>query len=175
MNKKSGKDEKIHIGRIAGVFGLKGELKLFHCSGERERISGIKELFLRSGADERRAEVESLRYSGKIPIVKLAGTDDRNAAERLVGFDVFALSDSLSPLQDGQYYVTDLIGLRVEDEQRGDVGRVIGVIDNPAHDILRVANEKGEWLLPLVDVFVSGIDTESGRIGVNVPNGLIED
>jgi 16S rRNA processing protein RimM len=166
-------DEKIHIGRVSGAFGVKGEVKLFHYSGEGERIAGIGELFLHSEAGEKRVTVESLRFNGRTPIVKFGGVDDRNAAEALIGSEVFAEVGSLAPLEDEQFYVTDLVGLRVEDEQMGYLGDVVEVIDNPAHDILRVSGARGEWLLPMVDVFVLDIDTEAGRISVRTPEGII--
>ncbi|MDR0357620.1 MAG: ribosome maturation factor RimM [Clostridiales Family XIII bacterium] len=164
---------KINIGKISGVFGVKGELKLFHYSGERERIAGMKELFLHSDEGMRRMEVESLRYSGKTPILKLAGTDDRNAAESYIGAEVFVLFDRLVPPEEGRYYVADLIGLRVEDERGEYLGDAAEIIDNPAHDILRVTSADGDWMLPMVDVFVLSVDTEAGRIEVRVPDGLI--
>jgi 16S rRNA processing protein RimM len=166
-------NEKIHIGKISGASGLKGELKLFHYSGERERIAGIGELFLRSNTEMRRVEVESMRVQGRTPILKFAGIDDRNAAESLIGAEVFAESESLVPLEDDQFYVTELVGLRVEDERLGYLGDVAEVIDNPAHDILRISGANGEWLLPMIDVFVLNVDTENGRISVRAPEGLI--
>jgi 16S rRNA processing protein RimM len=165
-------NEKIHIGKISGASGLKGEIKLFHYSGESERIAGIGELFLQLNADMRRVEVESLRIQGRTPILKFVGIDDRNAAESLIGAEVFAASESLAPLEDGQFYVTELVGLSVEDERMGYLGDVAEVIDNPAHDILRISGANGEWLLPMIDVFILNIDTEHRRISVRVPEGL---
>ncbi|MDR0596655.1 MAG: ribosome maturation factor RimM [Clostridiales Family XIII bacterium] len=198
----------IRIGKISGASGLRGEIKLFHDSGERERIAGIEELFLsrpicggtpkRGGEAERsferlagglsgarraadgggpyRVEVLSMRYTGKTPILRVRGVETREAAESLIGALVYARKGSLAPLDEGSYFVEDLAGLEVVDEGGGRVGEVAGIIDNPAHDILRIAPGAGgeEILLPMVDEFVLSVAPGDGRIVVRLPDGIGE-
>ena len=173
----------IAIGRVSGAHGIKGEIKLFHDSGDPERISGIKELRLRApGASEDRVfAVVSMRYRGKTPVLSLSGVGERSTAEALTGCEVLVTPDQLSPLSPDEYLVGELIGMTVYDCGR-ELGQVAGILDNPAHDILRVGakagtghgNEAGtgEILIPLVDVFIESIDEAARRIDVKLPEGM---
>jgi 16S rRNA processing protein RimM len=186
--------DRIKIGKISAASGLRGEVKLFHDSGEHERLAGIGELFLRAkkdsannavGAQGQSPEQEqvteqykviNLRFQGKIPILTLEGVTTRSEAEALIGAEVYADKDSLAPLEEDSYYVSDLIGLSVADTVRGDIGKVAGILDNPAHDILRIKPREGsEILLPLIEEFIISIDIDSRLIKVKVPDGLIEE
>jgi len=166
--------ELIKIGRISGAQGLKGEVKLFHDSGDRERIAGLREIHIKtSEAEDKLFTVLGIRYHKIIPILSLEGVDSRSTAESLIGADVYVDSNMLAPLGDGEYMVSDLIGLNVYDDGML-IGAVTEVLDNPAHDILKVNSNdgRGEILIPLVDVFVSKINIESRSIDVNLPEGL---
>ncbi|MDR1292878.1 MAG: ribosome maturation factor RimM [Clostridiales Family XIII bacterium] len=175
--------DKILIGKIFGAAGVKGEIKLFHYSGERERIAGIRELFFHQDgvggeagkeAGFIRKKVLSMRYAGKTPILLVEGVHTRDEAESLCGAEVYAETDALAPLGDGGYYVDELTGFAVADESGERIGVVSGVLDNPAHDILRISPGRGggELLLPMVDVFVLAVDTARREIRVRLPDGL---
>jgi 16S rRNA processing protein RimM len=175
--------EKILIGKIFGAAGIKGEIKLFHNSGERERIAGIGELFfLREGAEGRgvaeggfiRRKVLSMRYAGKTPVLLVEGIHTRDEAESLSGMEVYAEKGALAPLGDGGYYVDEITGFAVTDEGGARIGEVVGILDNPAHDILRISPDHGggELLLPMVDVFVLAVDTAGGKVTVRLPDGI---
>ena len=171
MNNSS---ELIKIGRIFGVQGLKGEVRFFHDSGDRERIAGLKEVQIEPpGGKSTRFIVTAIRYRGKTPVFSLEGVTDRSTAESLVGSDVYAYSDMLAPLATGEYLQSDLIGLNVY-ESKSLIGVVTGLLDNPAHDILLVKGDedRGEIMIPLVDVFIRKIDVGAGIIEVNLPEGL---
>jgi 16S rRNA processing protein RimM len=175
--------EKILIGQIFGAAGVKGEIKLFHYSGERERNAGIEELFFLNKESENQGEGESgftrvkvlsMRYAGKTPVLLVEGIHTRDEAERLSGTDVYAEKDALAPLGDGGYYVEELTGFAVVDESGAGIGEVSGILDNPAHDILRISPARGggELLLPMVDVFVLSVDTAGRVITVRLPDGM---
>jgi 16S rRNA processing protein RimM len=172
----------IKIGKISGASGIRGEIKLFHDSGERERIAGIDELFLSrngrgaEGGVPQRVKILSMRYAGKTPILSVRGIETREGAESLIGAVVYVRKDALAPLDEDSYYVEDLAGLAVVDEGGGLIGEVAGTIDNPAHDILRIVPDGGdeEILLPMVDEFVLSASIGEGRIVVRLPDGIAE-
>jgi 16S rRNA processing protein RimM len=174
--------DRIKIGKISAASGLHGEVKLFHDSGEHERLAGIEELFLSvkrgesAGQNLKSIKVLKLRFQGKIPILTLEGITTRSEAEAIIGAEVYADRESLAPLDEDSYYVSDLIGLNVADKTHGDLGKVTGILDNPAHDILRIGDEFGkEILLPLIDEFIISVDTEAALIKVKIPKGLTEE
>jgi 16S rRNA processing protein RimM len=171
--------DKIRIGKISGASGVKGEIKLFHYSGERERIAGVEELFFSTGAESAgnlvRRKVLAMKYRGKTPVLLVEGVETRADAERLTNTDVYADKDALRPLDEGSYYVEALAGCAVVDERGERIGEAAGVLDNPAHDILRVTLPGGaELLLPMIDRFVLTVDTDARVVTVKPPDGLVD-
>lgn len=169
------KDIAVRIGAISGAHGVKGEIKLFHDSGEPDRLKGLKELIIRKAETdtEKVYGIQGFRMQGRIPVFKLSGIDDRAGAEALRGSDVFVCFSQLPPLDEGQYYVSDLIGMDVADSAGFPIGTVKDILPNPAHDILEIALPGGEWImLPMADSFVLSIDTDSRRLTVSLPEGL---
>ncbi|MDR1068493.1 MAG: ribosome maturation factor RimM [Clostridiales Family XIII bacterium] len=178
-------DELIEIGKISGAAGIRGELKLYHYSGERERLAGVGELFLESpGGDPQPCAVVSVRYAGKTPILKLGEVTDRSAAEALRGRRVFAREGDLAPLDADSYYVKDLIGASVCDASGNALGTVSDIIDNPAHDLLVIEsaaeteNITRKFMLPFVDVFILAVERNVEgfpvKITASLPDGLTE-
>jgi 16S rRNA processing protein RimM len=173
-------DEFIEIGKVSGAAGVKGEIKLYHYSGERERLAGIRELFFKSENGMEAYPVDSIRYAGngKTPIIKSARVTDRNAAEALIGRPAFVRADDLTPLDADSYYTRDFTGVEVCSADGALVGTVKEIVDNPAHDILLVEHEGGSFMLPLVDVFIlsieSGSDGRPVRIVAELPAGIEE-
>jgi 16S rRNA processing protein RimM len=165
---------RIKIGKISGASGVKGEMKLFHYSVERERIAGIGELFfLTDAGGPVRRKVLSMRYRGKTPLLLVEGVGTRTAAEALTGAEVYADKDALRPLDADSYYVEALTGCAVVDEDGVRIGEVVGVLDNPAHDILRIVSPDGaELLLPMIDRFILSVNTEEKLVTVNPADGL---
>ena len=165
---------KIEIGKISAAFGIKGELKLLHYSGEHERIENLEELFLVINEKETIYPISSIRISSKGPIIKLVGVDDRNAAELLVNAQVFVDEDSLAPLDDDSYYINDIIGLKVVSREGNTIGEVSDFIDNPANPVIQIEATDGEndFLLPFVDNFVIDIDLEKREMKIVIPDNL---
>jgi 16S rRNA processing protein RimM len=175
-------EELIEIGKVSGAVGIRGEIKVYHYSGERERLAGVMEFFLETDGDPKPFGVKSMRYNGRSPVLALDGIEDRNSAEALRGRKVFVRPGDLPPPGEDEFYVRDLIGALVEDSEGHMLGRVTEIIDNPAHDILVVSPEGGEqkknFMLPFVDVFILSVEHgEKGvpaRISVKLPEGLLE-
>lgn len=159
--------EKIKIGRVSGAQGLRGEIKIYHDSGDEAAIRRITSLFL---FDESYT-IENLRMHKRTPIIKLEGIEDRGAAEALIGAEVYALLGESRPTGEGEWLVSELVGLEVRFLVGEERGEVAGIISNPAHDILEIKTSSGTRLLPLIDIFVLEIDPESGYILVSPPSG----
>jgi len=130
-----------------------------------------------SGPEGRRYHVIAARRSGGCAVFSLEGVDSAEAAKELVGARVFVPPGDLPPLEEGEYFVSDLIGCVVETAGAGRVGAVAEVIQGPAHDWLAIRRdgEGGEVLLPLVSEFVREVDTPGRRIVVTPPEGWLDE
>ena len=169
--------KKIRIGRISGAQGLRGEVKLFHDSGDENALKRLTSLFLRRGEEETPFRIEWYRMQKRTPVFKLEGVDGRDAAEALVGCAAYSLEEESRPIGDGAWFVDDIVGLeaRIADGDGGcaAVGKVMGMIDNPAHDILEIGVGGAVRLLPFVDAFVPEVRPDAGYILVTPPKGWL--
>ena len=170
--------KKIKIGSVSGAQGLRGEVKLFHDSGDEGALDRLTALFLRGEGEETAFRVEWHRMRKRTPIFKLEGIDSRDAAEALVGREAYTLEEESRPDAEGAWFVTDLVGLEARAYGEGGglaaAGKVTGVIDNPAHDILKIDIGGDIRLLPFVDVFVPEARPEDGYIVISPPNGWLD-
>ena len=163
--------EKIKIGKIVNTVGLKGEVKVYNYSDSIEIYETIESIYV----EDRLTVIENVRAQKNMVILKLEGADDRNAAEALRGKELYITEDDLPELPEGQYYVRDLIGMSVTEEDGNLLGHVTDVLQNTAQDIFEVESENGKKLLiPKVDQFVLDIDAEKREITVRLIEGMLD-
>ncbi|MDH5511794.1 MAG: ribosome maturation factor RimM, partial [Gammaproteobacteria bacterium] len=113
MSNPSRPDGLVHFGRITGLFGVQGWVKVFSHARPRDAIVEFSPWLVKTGEDWREVEIEDGRAQGKGVVVKLAGVDDRDQASRLIGADIAIRFSQLPPLPKGEYYWAQLVGLEV--------------------------------------------------------------
>ena len=154
----SGGERRIALAAVAGAHGVKGELRLKLFSDSVESLARQKKLYV--GGAERR--LLGIRESGKTAVARFDGVADRSAAEALRGWLVEVERSALPPLEDGEYYHAELIGLPCVDAQGQSWGSVVSVENYGAGDLLEVEAVDGKRsLIP----FKPGIaDLVDGKI-----------
>ena len=158
-------------GRVAGVFGLRGELKVAPSRiGEDALRAGLEvRARLRDGA-ERTLQIRSLRRHQGRPLVAFDGIDDANAAEPLVGATL-TIDRAVVDLASDEYFDDDLVGCALVDAAGATLGHVTAVEHYPAQDVLLLENAA---IVPLVRAFVKNVDVRAKRILVDLPSGLLD-
>jgi len=165
------KMDKIKIGQVVNVVGLKGEVKVYHYTDYKERFEELSKIYL----DQTLYQIAGVRYMKDMVILKLSGINDRTAAENLKGKEVLIGKEDIRVLPEDTYYIFDLIGLKVVDENGGNIGTLCDVIQNSAQDLYEIEQEnKNKFLLPAVEEFVLKIDMNSRTMTVRLIEGLIE-
>ena len=173
----SGKD-LVTIGKIVGCHGIGGELRLLPLTDYPERFRSMKtlDLYRKNGKFQGTFTVEAIRdHRGKgLLLVRLAGVTDPEDAEALRDCLVRIPSDERVKLPQGAYWIDDLLGLEVVEEETGRIlGIVSDVIETGSNDVYLVRTPDGaEKALPAVREVVLEVDTEAGRIKVRLPEGL---
>ena len=153
-----GGERRIALAAIAGAHGVKGELRLKLFSDGIESLSRYKDLYV--GGAKRR--LLAIRDSGKTAVARFEGVADRSAAEELRGAVVEIDRSALPPLEEGEYYHADLIGLAAVDSAGNSIGKVTSVENYGAGDLLEVETLAGKRsLIPFRDGIA---DLEDGRI-----------
>jgi 16S rRNA processing protein RimM len=161
----------VAIGRVVKPQGRKGEVLTESLSDLPERFPRLRRAYLAGpGGTAREVEVSSCwPHKGRF-VLKLAGVDSIDEAERLRGTDVRIPEEDLLPLPEGSYYHHQLRGLRVEDEAGTGVGTVADILKTGAGaDVLVVKGPSGETLLPLASHFVKRVDLAAGLLVAAIP------
>lgn len=155
------------LGRIAGVFGVKGWVKVFSYTEPREAILDYENWLLKRGDAWQEITVEEGKRHGSSVIAKLANVGDRDAAAKLVDFDIVVPREELPDTEEREYYWTDLEGLQVVHRNGRSLGRVAYVMATGANDVLVVEGDR-ECLIPFVmDRFILDVDLARGVISVD--------
>ena len=157
----------ILLGRVTGLYGVKGWIKVHSHTHPRENIVNFVRWTLRRGDEHTPMDVEHGRLQGRTVVAKLQGIDDRDRARRLIGAEIVIERGDLPPCEPGEYYWADLEGLAVRTAAGDDLGRIDYLISTGAHDILVVAGER-QRLIPFVKQrIVREIDLKRGLIVVD--------
>lgn len=196
-------NEKILLGEIVGPIGIKGEVKVYSFGDKPSDLSKYDSVIIGTYSEKSQKEktdelnkesidlssekpsnalnkarsytVEKARIKGNVAVVKLMGVDDRNAAEELRGAAVYVTGEDLEELPEGTYYVKDLEGLKViDDDTDEEVGILTEVIQNGAQDIYRIIenNSPKEILVPAVREFIRSVDIEAGVVRIRFIQGM---
>lgn len=162
--------EKILMGKVVNVVGLKGELKIYSYTDRNERFEELDQIWL----DNEIRTIQNVRYQNKVVILKLEGINDRNQAEAQRNKNVYIEEADLQELPEDTYYVRDLIGMEVLTEE-GKLGVISDVVQNTAQDLYEVKTEEGKKILiPVVKEFVLEVNMNDKIVKVKLPEGLLD-
>jgi 16S rRNA processing protein RimM len=162
-------DAKLLLGKIVGVFGVEGWVKIESYAEPRTRIFTYRPWFVTGPAGGERAfDGADGRVQGKGVIAKLPGVADRDAAAALLGAEIRILRSALPKAKRGEFYWVDLEGLTVSNLEGVVLGRVSHLFATGANDVLVVRDGERERLVPYVKgQFVHDVDLDGGRIVVD--------
>lgn len=153
------------LGRISGLFGVQGWVKVFSETEPQEAILSYSPWFL--GADAEPRQVMDARRHGKVLVARLAGCDNRDEAAAFVGRSIAIRRQQLPALSDDEFYWADLEGLAVENLDGVALGTVDHLFATPGNDVLVVTGER-ERLIPFLwDDVVKEVDLAAGRMRVD--------
>ena len=161
---------RVLLGRIVGVYGVRGEVKIESFTEPRLRIFDYQPWLLERdpGVVE---EVRGARgrAQGKGVIAALAGIGDRDRAASLIGANIFIARSALPPAAEGEVYQSDLEGLEVVNLAGVSLGRVSHLFETGANPVLVSRREDGrEHLIPYVpEMYVQSVDLDGKRIVVD--------
>lgn len=153
------------MGRIVGPFGVHGWLKVKPYTEAPDGLGAFAAWYVRTAQGSREIALEDFEVHSKGPVAKLAGCDDRDAAERLRGAEVAVERAALGEAQEGSLYWVDLVGLEVVDEGGERIGKVESLFEAGDASVMVVQGEK-ERLIPFIADYVKDVDRKAGRITV---------
>lgn len=171
-------DKYVLLGEFGRAQGVRGEVRIKSYTDDPLAIARYAPLGDEAG--KRQFKILSARaHQGDMIVARVEGVNDRAAAEALTRIKIFAPREALDQeqLAEGEFMQSDLVGLAVRDAQAREIGRVVGIENYGAGDLLAISisGKKEPALLPFADAFVPTIDIENGVMIIDPPEGWDEE
>ena len=158
----------IIIGKIVGVHGIRGWLKILSFTRPRQNIFDYGPWLVKQSEEWQEIQLLEGKPQGKGLVASLEGITDRDEAMALVSSEIAIDRDQLPEPKEGEFYWHDLINMQVINQQNEVLGVVKELLETGANDVLVVEADKQRYLIPYVqDVYIKDVDTEQGVIQVD--------
>ena len=165
------------LGEILRPHGVRGEVRLRILTDHPERIAELEQVFLGDDADADEVtihHVQQMRMQNEYGLLKLKGIDDRDEADTLRGLFVMVDLENAIPLEEGEFYLYQLIGLKVNTHDGQELGTITDVLETGANDVYVVDSPQyGEVLIPVTDETILETNVNAGFVRVKLPDGLL--
>ena len=164
------------VGVIANTHGVRGEVKVFPTTDAPERFKKLKTVILDAKREKITLEIQEAKFFKNLVILKFKGIDNINDIEKYKGYDLLVTRENATPLNEGEYYIADLIDMVVVDEDGKELGAMFDVLQTGANDVfvVKLNDSDKELLLPNIPECVLNVDTEKQKITVHVMDGLMD-
>lgn len=168
-------EDLLQVGIITSTHGVRGEVKVYPTTDDPRRFRRLKEVFLDTGREKLNLEIEGVKFFKQFVILKFKGLDNINDIEKYRQKSLYVTRKNAVRLQRDEYFIADLIGLKVQDEDGTELGTVKDVIETGANDVYEVEMADGRsLLLPAIKQCILNVDVENGMMQVHVLEGLLD-
>ena len=165
----------MQVGIITSTHGVRGEVKVYPTTDDPRRFRRLKEVVLDTGKEKMNLEIEGVKFFKQFVILKFKGLDNINNIEKYRQKSLYVTRKNAVRLQRDEYFIADLIGLKVQDEDGKELGTVKDVIETGANDVYEVEMADGKsLLLPAIKQCILNVDVENGTMQVHVLEGLLD-
>lgn len=167
-------EDLLQVGIITKTHGLRGEVKVFPTTDDARRFKKLKEVILDTGREKITLEIEGVRFLKNLVILKFKGIDNINDIERNTGKSLYVTRENAVKLGKDEYFIADLIGIDVFDEEGRRLGVLKDVIETGANDVYSIELENSqELLLPAIKQCILDVDIDNKKMKVHVLDGLL--
>lgn len=168
-------EEFFQIGIITSTHGVRGEVKVFPTTDDARRFKRLKDLIVDTGKEQVTLEIEGVKFFKQFVILKFRGIDTINDVEKYRKSTLLVPRKNAVRLNRDEYFVADLMGLKVRDEDGSEIGVLRDVMETGANDVYIIdLNDGRELLLPAIKQCVLEVDVEEGFIRIHILEGLLD-
>lgn len=154
------------MGRVVAPYAIKGWIKLQTFTEHLDGLLDYPVWHLGRNGNWQEYRLLDGKVHGQTLLASLEGVNDRDASEALQGMEVAVLREEMPKADEDEYYWDELIGLEVVNIQGEPLGRVMGLLETGAHDVLQVQGERMR-LIPFVEAYIQSVDVAGGKIVVD--------
>ena len=179
MKPESTEKPTFPFGKVVGFHGLKGEVKVRPSTNNPELLFEVDRLQTKETKyyEALDLQIVSLEFDKKMFYLTFEGFEDRTAVEHLMGAELFAWEDQILELQEEEFWIKDLVGMKVTNEQNDEIGEVVDIVygGNDLLEVRRPQDPPGKTILiPFVKTIVPVVDTAARKIVIAEIDGLLE-
>ncbi|MCR5355913.1 MAG: ribosome maturation factor RimM [Lachnospiraceae bacterium] len=166
-------EDKLQVGILSSTHGVHGEMKVFPTTDDAKRFKKLKNVLLDSGSGFIDLTIEGVKFFKQFVIVKFKDYDSINDIEKYKGRSIYVTRENAVKLSADEYFIADLIGMEVVDEEGGRIGELKDVMETGANDVYVIKRDEGdELLLPAIKQCILSVDTADNVMKVHVLKGL---
>ncbi|MCI6534462.1 ribosome maturation factor RimM [Blautia obeum] len=167
-------EQLLQVGVITQTHGVRGEVKVFPTTDDAARFKKLKHVMLDTGKETLPLEIESVKFFKQFVILKFKGFDNINDIERYKRCPLLVERENAVPLEEGEYFIADMIGMKVITDEGENFGILKDVMETGANDVYVIEHpSEGEVLVPAIKECILDVDIENRQMKIHVMNGLI--
>ncbi len=167
-------EDFLKVGVISSTHGIRGEVKVFPTTDDKERFLDLDSVILDTGRERMVLKIEGVKFFKQFAILKFQGIDNINDIEKYKGRSLWISREQAVPLEEDEYYIADLIGMEVFLEDGSYFGQMKDVIETGANDVYVVESTQGqEVLLPAIRECILEVDVAKNRMTIHLMKGLL--
>ena len=168
-------EELLQVGAITSTHGVRGEVKVFPTTDDVKRFSKLKEVELETPTGTTKLHIKGVKYFKQFAILKFEEYDSLNDVECIKGCKLFVTRKNAVKLQKGEYFIADLIGMKVVDPDMQVEGELTDVMQTGANDVYDITLDDGRsFLLPAIADCIKKVDMSERVITIHILEGLLD-
>lgn len=169
-------EDMLKVGIITSTHGVKGEVKVFPTTDDVNRFKRLKQVFLDNGMEKIPLEIEGVKFFKQMAILKFKGIDNIDDVIKYRQKELYVLRKDAVKLKPDEYFIADLIGIIVFDEQGMKLGELTDVMTTGANDvyIVQMSDLDKEILIPAIKDCILSIDVKQKKMIVHLMEGLLD-
>ena len=166
--------EYFEIGQIVNTFGIKGMVKVKPFTDDINKFDKFKKIYIKKENTKKEYQIEEVKYHKQMVLMKLKGINTPEEADLLRGSYLIINREDEEPLEEGEYYIIDLLGSEVYTDENVLLGKLEDIYNTGSNDIYVVKDELGKQvLLPVISDVIKNIDIKNKKITVHIVPGLM--
>ena len=169
-------EDLLKVGVITTTHGVRGEVKVFPTT-DPERFLDLEYVILDAGREMKKLEIRNVKFFKNLVILKFDGIDNINDIEKYKGKQLYVTRENAVELDEDEYFIADMIGLDVIDENDNHIGKLTDVMQTGANDVYVINMEdcEDELLVPAIKECILDVNVKDGFIKIHIMEGLLPD
>lgn len=167
-------EKQLQVGVISSTHGVRGEVKVFPTTDDVTRFRQLKKVYLDTGREMLPLEIQNVKFFKQFAILKFKGIDNINDIEKYRGKSLMIDREDAVDLDEDEYFVADMIGMKVYTEDGSEFGTLKDVMETGANDVYIIDSlEHGEVLIPAIRECILDVDMDEERMTIHLMEGLV--